>query len=223
MNLLLSPQQLANLKSRETAPVSCEYCSNTFYALVKDIRKAINGSNYIKVKYCSKQCAANARDTRIKTICTFCKSDIIKPKKKITNHNFCSRQCAGKYNNTNKTYGYSRSKLEKWIEQKLKLEYPLLEIQYNNRTTINAELDIYIPGLNLAFELNGIFHYEPIYGEITLLKIQNNDTRKFQACLEHNIELCLIDTSQQKRFTEQSSQKYFEIIRSVITKKQHFV
>lgn len=59
-------------------------------------------------------------------------------------------------------------------------------------------MDIYIPVLSLAFELNGIFHYEPIYGEGKLLSIQNNDDRKFQACLEHDIELCIINSSEQK-------------------------
>jgi hypothetical protein len=73
--------------------------------------------------------------------------------------------------------------------------------------------------LNIAFELNGIFHYEPIYGNDKLNKIQNNDMRKFQACLEHNIELCIIDTSQQKYFKESTSQKYLNIIVNILNEK----
>lgn len=220
MKLLISPQQLAILKSRETAPVSCEYCNKQFNALVKDIRKAIKGSTYIKIKYCSKNCLHKAQDTRKTVYCLNCNKPIIRAKKKINDHVFCSRQCAGSYNNAHKSHGYSRSKLEVWLEQKLQLEYPKLHIIYNNKETVNSELDIYIPTLNLAFELNGIFHYEPIFGSSQLNKIQNNDDRKFQACLEQGIELCIIDTSQQKRFTEQSSQKYLEIIRTIITQKQ---
>ena len=73
--------------------------------------------------------------------------------------------------------------------------------------------------MNLAFELNGIYHYEPIHGNDKLLKIQNNDNRKFQACLEQGIELCIIDSSQQKYFKKQSSEKYLNIISTIINNK----
>ena len=73
--------------------------------------------------------------------------------------------------------------------------FPSLEFHFNRKDTINSELDIYIPSLKIAFELNGIFHYEPIYGPEKLGQINNNDERKMQACIEHGIELCLIDVS----------------------------
>jgi len=72
-------------------------------------------------------------------------------------------------------------------------------------------------------ELNGIFHYEPIYGQDKLDKIKNNDHRKFQACLEHNIELCIIDTSQQKKFNPQSSKVFLDIITRIINLKNVFL
>ena len=128
---------------------------------------------------------------------------------------FCSHSCAAKYNNTHKTKGCRRSKLEIWLEQKLKEKYSF-EILFNEKNIINSELDIYIPHLKLAFELNGIFHYEPIFGKEKLSQIQNNDNRKFQACLEHDIELCIIDTSQQKYFKEKTSLKYLNIICNII-------
>ena len=84
---------------------------------------------------------------------------------------------------------------------------------------IDAELDIYIPSLNLAFELNGIFHYEPIFGEKKLNSTKNNDKRKFQACLEKNIELCIIDTSTQKYFKENTSNIYLDIILKITDNK----
>lgn len=135
------------------------------------------------------------------------------------NPRFCGSSCAAIYNNSHKTKGYRRSKLEKYLENKLINEYPDIKFIFNSKKAINSELDIYIPKLKLAFELNGIFHYEPIYGKETLSKIINNDNRKFQACLENNIELCIIDTSKQKYFKESTSIVYLDIIKNIIDKK----
>ena len=99
------------------------------------------------------------------------------------------------------------------------MSYPSLEFHFNRKDTIYAELDIYLPTLNLAFELNGIFHYEPIFGDKKLQSTQTNDKRKFQACLEHNIELCIIDVSKEKYFKEHISKKYLDIITNIIESK----
>ena len=141
-------------------------------------------------------------------------------KKSKSGNSFCSLSCAAKYNNTHKTNGNRRSKLEKYLEEKLIQLYPNIEILFNNKEAINSELDVYFPSLKLAFELNGIFHYEPIYGSEKLNRIQNNDNRKFQACLENEIELCIIDSSQQKRFNESTSEKYLKIIVDIIELKK---
>lgn len=94
--------------------------------------------------------------------------------------------------------------------------YPDLVILFNDKSTINSELDIYIPSLRIAFELNGIFHYEPIFGKDKLKQINNNDNNKFQKCIINNISLCIIDTSSQKKFKEQNSLMYLEIITNII-------
>jgi hypothetical protein len=72
----------------------------------------------------------------------------------------------------------------------------------------------------LAFELNGIFHYEPIYGESKWSQIQNNDNRKFQACIENKIELCIIDVSSHVYYKKQSAMKFLSIITNIIDNKQ---
>ena len=133
-------------------------------------------------------------------------------KKSKSGNLFCSKSCSTKYNNENKKSGSRRSKLEMWIEEQLKNKYEF-EIIFNGKDTINSELDIYIPSLKLAFELNGIFHYEPIYGDEKLKTIKNNDNKKFQACLERKIELCVIDT------TKKNDKKYLEIINTIIKLK----
>lgn len=132
---------------------------------------------------------------------------------------FCNHSCSAAYNNTHKTKGCRRSKLEIYLESQLKLLFPNLDLRFNEKSAINSELDIYIPSLKLAFELNGIFHYEPIYGADKLSQIQNNDNRKFQACLERGIELCIIDTSTYSYFKEQTAKKYLEIVLNIIRSK----
>lgn len=134
---------------------------------------------------------------------------------------FCSQSCAASFNNLNKTKGTRRSKLEAYIEQELKKIYPELEIHFNSKEAINSELDIFLPSKKLAFELNGIFHYEPIHGENILRNIKNNDNRKFQACLEKGIELCIIDSSKLKYFKEENAKPYLKIVTDIIDLKIH--
>jgi len=133
---------------------------------------------------------------------------------------FCGQSCAGFYTAKNKTHGYRRSKLEIEIEKIITEKYPHLEVDYNKKNTILSELDIYIPRLKLAFELNGIFHYEPIYGKDCLEKIQSNDNRKILACAEKEIELCVIDSSGLKSMTKKEEvTKYLNIVTSIIDQK----
>lgn len=177
-----------------------------------------------KNRFCSLDCFHNWQRATLgkkqDLNCKYCSKQFTKSLseiKKCTNH-FCSSSCSATYNNKNKTTGTRRSKLEIWIEEQLTALYPNLDILFNNKEAINSELDIYIPSLNLAFELNGIFHYEPIFGSDKLAQIQNNDGRKFQACLEKGIELCIIDTSSLKNFKIQRVQKFLDIIINIINK-----
>ena len=65
--------------------------------------------------------------------------------------------------------------MEVYLEEQIRKNYSSLELLCNDKTTINSELDFYFPGLKLAIELNGILHFEPIYGDKKLDQIQNND------------------------------------------------
>lgn len=91
-----------------------------------------------------------------------------------------------------------------------------MDIHCNRRDAINAELDFYFPSLRLAFELNGIFHYEPIYGVESLGKCQSNDARKMQACIERGIELCVIDVRDFTFYRARGAEKYLNLITEVI-------
>jgi len=202
----------------------CDHCLNPFpvsYDRWRGARseKKIKGKNF----FCCQECKNLffGHGPKAKVECLNCNQPFEKKEAQIKrnpNH-FCCCSCSVSYNNKNKIHGNRRSKLEVWLEEKLPEAYPNLELHFNRKDAINSELDIYIPSLKLAFELNGIFHYEPIYGEEKLNQIQNNDNRKFAACHENGISLCIIDTSKQIRFTEKSSLPFLDIIKQIINSK----
>ena len=203
-------------------PFECEWCHETFHKQQKYIKSYIKtGRN--TTMFCSKLCMYKSQVKSFDEACGNCSKTItIQPhikKESKSGKNFCSQSCAATYNNKHKTTGTRRSKLEAWLEEQLPTLYPKLNFLFNKKGAINSELDIHIPSLNLAFELNGIFHYEPIYGPEKLASIRNNDDRKFQACLEKGIELVIIDSSNQKKFSDKTSQKYLVIITSIIDEK----
>jgi len=198
-----------------TIALSCVNCNKTFNRLLKRHKY-----NKPKMVFCSVSCRSQYTTFQVNCKCASCASPIVvmrKTKKKsLSGHNFCSQSCAASYNNKHKTHGNRRSKLEKWLEEQLTTSYPNLEIHFNRKDAIGSELDIYIPSLRLAFELNGIFHYEPIYGQSKLDQVQNNDVSKSKLCHEAQIDLCVIDTSHQKYFKPKTSQIFLDIVVSIV-------
>lgn len=109
------------------------------------------------------------------------------------------------------------SKLEKWLQPRLKEAYPNLLMEFNEKT-IGSELDIYIPGMKLAFEVNGRFHYEPVFSEAHLKAIKANDAAKHEQCRRNNIELVTIDARELKYLTHKKGRRYLNQITEKIDK-----
>jgi len=197
----------------------CNFCKKTFMKSSKQRYKFIKGKN--KKTFCNINCYYKYTNKKISRICKQCNKKFNVKNKDVKKGfgNFCSHSCSATFNNKNKTNGIRISKLEKWLKTELLKIYTNLEFHFNHKDTINSELDIYIPELKLAFEINGIFHYKPIYGEKKLAKIQNNDNHKLQNCIKNKIELHIINTSQQKYFKKETSKKYLNSICKIINKK----
>jgi hypothetical protein len=197
----------------------CPKCNDTFKReknIIESRRKIYPNRKF----FCSNKCNLYFRGSFKFLNCTQCNKKFRRIVSQIkSKNNFCSQSCSATYNNMHKSFGSRRSKLEIWLEEKIKKNYPFLKILFNNKKIINSELDIYIPSLKLAFELNGIYHYEPIHGKQILNRIKNNDNRKFQACLEKNIELCIIDTSKFTYFKEENASIFLDIVKKIINKK----
>lgn len=193
----------------------CPFCKGIF---TREICK-----EYANPKYCSKLCKTNSKKNKKKCLCTQCLNPIEVPqrdvKKSKSGNNFCSKSCSATWNNKNKIYGIRRSKLEIYIEEQLKILYPNIEIHFNQKDTIKSELDIYIPFLKLAFEINGIFHSKPIYGEEKFQKIKINDQLKIESCFLQEIDLNHIDVSTYGSFNPKTALKYFNIINNILIKK----
>jgi len=192
--------------------VSCFKCGNT----IKRYPSELNKKNQY---WCSYNCRYPDNKKRLVS-CLKCNKEFYKLNAeyiKFPNH-FCSHSCSASYNNTHKTYGTRRSKLEIYLEEQIRKHYPQLQLVCNQKSAIESELDFYFPELRFGIELNGITHYEPIYGEDKFEKIQNNDKRKIIACYEKDIELAIIDSSSCSYLNEIAKNKYKTLVINLLEK-----
>lgn len=194
-----------NPDKNEPDYMECQYCG-------KEIQKTLLPMSITNLFQHEKTCPYNPEN---KTYCKEC-GDLITSKDA---KKYCNRSCAASYNNKHKTTGVRRSKLEKWIEEQLTEDFPELDIRFNDRELLDGlELDVYIPDLRFAVEINGIFHYEPIYDEDKFNKRVDRDNQKQRLCNEEGVELMVVNTSEQGHFSSESSRKYYKVIKEQIQK-----
>lgn len=111
---------------------------------------------------------------------------------------FCSRSCSAQYNNRRKKFGATRrSKAEDYLCKLLRRDFPHLTLVQNDRSLLPSglEIDIFIPSLKLAIELNGPMHYYPLFGESKLKKIQAADVQKQLEIQSVGCNLLVVDIS----------------------------
>jgi len=214
MKLLISLEMLEGLSYKVFVPLECLRCGETFFVtkkrVVTDVHRPKN--------FCGLSCVGKARSLKKEVVCQTCQVLFRKASNQIfkTKHNFCSKSCAAKYNNSNRTTGTRVSKLELYLQPRILSLFPGLGITFNKRDVIGSELDIYVAAIKHAFELNGFLHYEPVYGENKLAEIQNNDRKKAEACKAKSIVLHVIDSSTMKHFNVMEAEKYLATIADTI-------
>ncbi len=218
---LYTQEEYDATNSRECLPFQCEKCGNTFHRMKKEIKYVENNSERTNdIKYCSKSCQIGSITLSKIYKCAVCNKETMRRlseyKGSKSGNVFCSRSCCAIYRNAHKPTGTRKSRLEVWLESQLNQRYPDDGILYNDKTIIKSELDIYFPKRKIAFELNGVFHYQPIYGDKKLLQTQANDAKKVIACTKNNIRLYVIDVTKQSIFSPKTSQEYLDYIIRVV-------
>lgn len=172
---------------------NCMYCDDEVLKYKSEIRK-----NPDKL-YCDSKCASMAflpyrkRRVMIECICEYCLKPITKYKKILRNHTFCSLRCSSKHL-AQYTKRIARSNLERYLEGKIKQNFPYLKLVESNRSVCDGlELDLYLEDIRLAIEINGPIHSRPIYGDKYFSNIKERDKRKKNICQFKEIELLCID------------------------------
>lgn len=221
-------------KISQTLVFEHHFCSNDCFAKFRDkrIEKKCDYENCESIvllaswqfkknknNFCSIECRNKFQDKKEDVICIECGIEFKKVLSEIKRkpRHFCSEICR-KNLNKHKDWGSSRSKLEIAIEEHFKVVFPFINIDYN-KTETGYELDIFIPCLDLAIEINGIFHYKAIYGETRLLRTQQIDKDKLIKCEELDIKLIVINVSedgQSERIQKQRISEVEQIVRDRI-------
>jgi very-short-patch-repair endonuclease len=211
-----NPQEFKKYKGKDLIPFNCSACGKLYHKTQRTSRQFIFKG--YGLGYCDNRCQNSAKNTSVSEPCKHCGITVIRTlsERKSVKNVFCNNSCAAKYNNAHKQYGTRRSKFEIHLEEFIRKEYPNLELLCNRTEAIESELDFYFPELRFAIELNGIVHYEPIYGKDKFERIQNNDKQKSIRCYERGIELAVIDISKISYLTNKIKDEYSNIIKLLL-------
>lgn len=217
MKLLISQDEYDALPGPRLVPAVCLICEQEFSRRKEIFEKSLK--KYGKAGYCSRACSNKSKINHVFLPCEEC--GVISQKRAYdldkNKHVFCSYRCHALFKNRNKEHGTCRSEIERYIEDMLKQKFNGLEVVCNDVTILGGqELDFYFPSLKLAVELNGITHYEPIYGVDRLSRSQESDSRKMIRCYEKGIELAVIDVSGAKYLTQKWKDTYWNEVQSIL-------
>ena len=120
MTFLFTDKEFETAKYCDKLNLLCERCNVSFTSSKKFIKFELK-HNRGRLKYCSKNCYDVTQTTKIVVNCKQCNKEFLKTKNQFIKfpNSFCSSTCSGTYNSAHKKFGTRRSKLEKWLEEKL--------------------------------------------------------------------------------------------------------
>lgn len=222
---LFTQEEFEQSTYKNKLPMKCDICGNIFKRSKLSIYTTRNGK-YNNCHYCSKKCQYINRLKGFKSVCAHCGKEIYIRKSVVTKREkkgskstkyFCSQSCSTTFSNTHKDKGFRRSKMEIFLEDIIKENYPDIKVIPNDNLAIGYELDLYFPELNFAIEINGIVHFEPIYGDHKLQRTQFNDNQKILLCDEKGIELCIVPNVY-RRLTDNIKNDIWSKIKEILDK-----
>lgn len=217
---LYTQEEFDNAKVVDLLPCKCLNCGKTFYRKKQYLLEAIKGYEGNTAEFCSPACARMRQKASKIVECGWCGKSMNRPihtlRRSISGKVFCSRSCSSRYSQAHKTKGANRSMLEIFLEHRFSEIDLGYELRFNAKTAIQAELDIYIPALNIAFEINGVFHYKPIFSQEKFDKTLLRDKFKKSECFNKDITLYILDVSNDKDFNELDGLRYFDYILNII-------
>lgn len=112
------------------------------------------------------------------------------------------------------------SKLEKFLFNKLLQDGYKTEF-HKEQTLLNTKLqiDIFLPSLDVAIEVDGPSHYEPVWGEDVLKRNQSYDKKKTGLILGKG--LVLIRVKQMKDFSPSRGAVLYDQIKNILNQIQN--
>lgn len=167
--------------------------------------------------------------TKLPLMCLNCGETFYKTKREIEqvlNHcgsktlDFCCKTCSANF--LNKTYRH-RSKFEIFLEEYLRANLPEylsnLPIVYNSRDLFPDdphEVDIYLPTIKVAVEVNGTHHYKPIFGEKRFEETIKNDQAVESCCYRYGILLVIMNMKDMDHFNERDASQHAKALLDII-------
>lgn len=170
---------------------------------------SVYAKEYENMKLKSLQAAAKKKDDKIQRkaiyyqtpkLCKQCNQPI--PYEVKTYNDFCSHRCSALFNKSHLNFSVTRNKAEIYLEFLIRNKFPNLTIDTNNRQLLNTkyEIDILLPTVKLAIELNGPIHYIPYHGDQILKHIQNKDLQKSVELQKLQYTFLVLDISKYQNF-----------------------
>lgn len=149
--------------------------------------------------FCSRACKTEASKKRHTANCAVCGKSVTRQlsqlKKSKSGNIFCSPECGTIWSNWQGPKFKSKSALEDQLGMALQKMFPEIEICLGDRSPLDSSVDIWIPSLKLAIEVNGPHHFGPIRNNlVAYLKTIKNDLRKIRQAKKAGIKLYVLNT-----------------------------